>query len=243
MSHTTVSKTCTNQYRYNRCSLQLSELTSQDLNRTSTFSEVLDRKCFGYMYDCPIIRNLPKSSSFEDNAIILELQDFRLALSKNWIWIPKLLVLKSDYHSLHRVKLDIHAHANISDALFTYMFGFFWTIVRVNPAHSHQRRAALLTQIVTLNTILHVPSYTIWNRKLTNWPTQTLQPTNKLCKLTCPLELIHTQIPVSPQYPLVSSLLVRRVQRCWCLLIIQLHVCQRDFTLLLVVEVIVYPIL
>ena len=103
MSHT-VSKACTIQYQYDRFSGEQSELTSQDLNRTSTFSEVLDRKRFGYKYDCPIITNLPKSSSFEDNAIILELQDFRLALSKNWIQIPKLLEPKSDYHNTALIK-------------------------------------------------------------------------------------------------------------------------------------------
>ena len=103
MTHT-VSKACTNQYdRFSDLS-ELSELTSQDLNRTSTFSEVLDRQRFGYKYDSQIITNLPKSSSFEDNAIILELQDFRLALSKNWIRIPKLLVPKSDYHYTAPIK-------------------------------------------------------------------------------------------------------------------------------------------
>ena len=116
MSHT-VSKTCTNQYQYDRCSSQLLVLTSQDLNRTSTFSEVLDRKRFGCKYDCPIITNLLKSSSFEDNAIILELQDFRLALNIN---------------TLLWVKLDIHVNIAKSDALFTYMFVFFLNHVRVN---------------------------------------------------------------------------------------------------------------
>ena len=98
MSHT-VSKTCTNQYQYDGCYGQLLVLTSQKLNRTSTFGDV-----FGYKYDCPIITNLPKSSSSGDNAIILELQDFRLALLKNWIRIPKLLEPKSDYHNTALIK-------------------------------------------------------------------------------------------------------------------------------------------
>ena len=119
MSHT-VSKTCTNQYQYDGWLFWSTIGTNQSrLNRTSTFSEVLDRQRFGFKYDCPIITNLPKSSSFEDNAIILELQDFRLALSKNWIRIPKLLEPKSDYHNTALIKTwHTCTHRYKGDALF-----------------------------------------------------------------------------------------------------------------------------
>ena len=137
MTHT-VSKACTNQYdRFSDLS-ELSELTSQDLNRTSTFSEVLDRQRFGYKYDSQIITNLPKSSSFEDNAIILELQDFRLALSKNWIWIPKLLEPKSDYHNTALIKTwhtCMHVCTDIRAMLCSQTFQenkITWQIVTLN---------------------------------------------------------------------------------------------------------------
>ena len=205
------------------CSGQLLVLTSQNFNRASTVSDVI-----GYEYDCPIITNLPKSSSFEDNTIILELQDFGLALSKNWIWIPKLLEPKSDYHNTALIKTwhtCMHVCTDIRAMLCSQTFQenkITWQIVTLNII-----ACSYLFSMIVKHGLTDQCRHTSINQ-------QTLQ-TNLASR-------INPHTATSKSSALSSLQSTSMTSRWWWLLIIQLHVCQRDFTLLLV-EVIVYPIL